>query len=72
MVIKLDETIGGQIQCLSSDQIIPFQFNEIMKDNFRISQGDLLEFSLTLRPNNGVRRRSPFPTSILLSLCRFD
>ena len=54
-MIKLDESIGGQIQCLSSDQIIPFQFNEVMKDNFRISQGDLLEFSLTLRPNNGVR-----------------
>ena len=66
-MIKLDESIGGQIQCLSSDQIIPFQFNEVMKDNFRISQGDLLEFSLTLRPNNGVRRRSLAPTHIYIS-----
>ncbi|CAF0761612.1 unnamed protein product [Rotaria sordida] len=53
IVIKLDSTTGGQIKCLSSDQIIPFRFTEVMKDNFQISEGDLLEFSLAISANNG-------------------
>ena len=54
MVIKLDTTTGGQIKCLTSNEIISFRFNEIMKDDFQIIQGDLLEFSLALNQNNGV------------------
>lgn len=58
MVIKLDNTSGGQIKCLTSNEIISFRFNEIMKDDFQISQGDLMEFSLALNQNNGVCSKS--------------
>lgn len=55
-MIKLDSTTrSGQIKYLTSNEIIPFRFNEIMKDDFQISDGDLLEFSLAINPNNGVR-----------------
>ncbi|CAF0930031.1 unnamed protein product [Rotaria sp. Silwood1] len=53
IVIKLDSSTGGQIKCLSSDQIISFRFTEVMKDNFQISEGDPLEFSLAMTSNNG-------------------
>ncbi|CAF4407626.1 unnamed protein product, partial [Rotaria sp. Silwood2] len=53
IVIKLDSTTGGQIKCFLSDQIIPFRFTEVMKDNFQISEGDPLEFSLAFTSNNG-------------------
>ncbi len=53
-MIKLDNTTGGQIKCITSNEIISFRFNEIMKDNFQISKGDLLEFSLAINQNNGV------------------
>ncbi len=53
--MKLDNTTGGgQIKCLSSDQILSFRFSEVMKDNFEISEGDPLEFSIAINPNNGV------------------
>jgi hypothetical protein len=52
--MKLDNTTGGQIKCLPSNEIISFRFNEIMKENFQISEGDPLEFSLALNQNNGV------------------
>jgi len=54
--MKLDKTIGGQIKYLTSNDIIAFRFNEIMKDNFEISDGDPVEFSVFYNPNNGVRR----------------
>lgn len=54
IITKLDNTTGGQIKCLSSDQIISFRFSEVMKENFEISEGDPLEFSLAINPNNGV------------------
>ena len=54
-MIKLDNTTGGQIKYLTSNETIPFRFNEIMKDDFHISEGDLLEFSLTINQSNGVR-----------------
>ncbi|CAF3951002.1 unnamed protein product [Rotaria sordida] len=53
IVIKLDSTIGGQIKCLPSDQIVSFRFSEVMKDNFQITEGDPLEFTLALNSNNG-------------------
>ncbi|CAF4706263.1 unnamed protein product, partial [Rotaria socialis] len=53
IVIKLDNTSGGQIKCFLSDQVVPFRFSEVMKDNFQISEGDPLEFSLAISPNNG-------------------
>ncbi|CAF0873866.1 unnamed protein product [Adineta ricciae] len=52
-VMKLDSTIGGQIKCLLSDQIVSFRFSEVMKDNFQISEGDPLEFTLATNPTNG-------------------
>ncbi len=53
--MKLDITTGGgQIKSLSSDQILSFRFTEVMKDNFQISDGDPLEFSIAINPNNGV------------------
>ena len=52
--MKLDSTIGGQIKSVSSNQIISFRFSEVMKDNFQISEGDLLEFTLANNLNNGV------------------
>lgn len=52
--MKLDSTIGGQIKCLLSDQIVSFRFSEVMKDNFQISEGDPLEFTLATNPTNGV------------------
>lgn len=55
IVIKLESaTRGGQIKYLTSNENIPFRFNEIMKDDFQISEGDLLEFSLAINPHNGV------------------
>ncbi|CAF1266558.1 unnamed protein product [Adineta steineri] len=53
IVIKLDNTTGGQIKCLSLDQIVSFRFSEVMKDNFQISEGDPLEFTLSANTNNG-------------------
>ncbi|CAF3428799.1 unnamed protein product [Rotaria socialis] len=53
IVIKLDTTIGGQIKYLSSDQIVSFRFSEVMKDNFQITEGDLLEFTLASNIING-------------------
>ncbi len=52
--MKLDSTIGGQIKCLTSNQMISFRFSEVMKDNFQISEGDPLEFTLANNTNNGV------------------
>lgn len=52
--MKLDNTIGGQIKSLSSNQLLSFRFSEVMKDNFQISEGDPLEFSLAINLNNGV------------------
>ncbi|CAF0776592.1 unnamed protein product [Adineta steineri] len=53
IVVKLDSTTGGgQIKCLSSDQIVLFRFSEVMKDKFQISEGDPLEFSLAINPDN--------------------
>ncbi len=46
--------MGGQIKCLSSNQIVSFRFSEVMKDNFQISEGDPLEFTLASSSNNGV------------------
>ena len=53
--MKLDPAIGGQIKCLTSNQIVSFRFSEVMKENFQISEGDPLEFSLAHTANNGVR-----------------
>ncbi|CAF3963890.1 unnamed protein product, partial [Rotaria magnacalcarata] len=53
IVIKLDTTIGGQIKYLSSDQIVSFRFSEVMKENFQITEGDLLEFTLASNIING-------------------
>ncbi|CAF0756986.1 unnamed protein product [Adineta steineri] len=53
IVVKLDSTTGGgQIKCLSSDQIVLFRFSEVMKDKFQICEGDPLEFSLAINPDN--------------------
>ena len=54
-MIKLDKTIGGQIKYLTSNDVIAFRFNEIMKDNFQISEGDPVEFSVPFNQTNGVR-----------------
>ena len=72
MVTKLDNTIGGQIKCLTSDQIVSFRFTEVMKDNFQISEGDPLEFSLAINPNNGVCFNSFSSHYIFLHLLGFS
>ena len=56
--MKLDPSVGGQIKCIPSNQLVPFRFSEVMKDNFQISEGDPLEFTLAHSSNNGVRETS--------------
>lgn len=53
-VVKLDNTSGGQIKQLKSDQIVSFRFTEVMKENFQIAEGDPIEFTLSTTSNNGV------------------
>jgi len=54
IVTKLDSNNGGQIKCLSTNQLVSFRFSEVMKDNFQISEGDPLEFTIDNRATNGV------------------
>ena len=58
--MKLDTTIGGQIKCFSANQIVSFRFSEVMKDNFQISEGDSLEYTLANGSNNGVGLKITF------------
>lgn len=67
IVMKLDKTIGGQIKYLTSNDIIVFRFNEIMKDNFEISEGDPVEFSVYYNPTNGE-----LPSAIRIKLLSKD
>lgn len=55
IVTKLFHKTGGQIKCISlSNEIISFRFNEIMKENFQITEGDPLQFTVVHNQINGV------------------
>ncbi|CAF1160122.1 unnamed protein product [Adineta ricciae] len=52
-VLQLVDNKSGYIKCITSDQVVPFRFSEVMKDDFQIIEGGPLEFSLALNPHNG-------------------
>lgn len=67
-----DSNTGGQIQCLSSNQIVSFRLTEVMKDIFNISEGDPLEFTIIPGATNVVSRDALFLSLLTVWFCRFD